>query len=188
MKQSTNTTFSRKQKKNNNLLPNIRIVFSTNILYYNSESEEFTIINTYTTFTRLKFQITHNKTKNKNPKKSHQNNQQQPNPKTNNNINKKKETEVIAEILIALLWLGVTAYSIWYLFGAKTYHPLTLDNLALQWKLHKQKTGCKANQPKSMIEKNNEIIGFKCECGYEYRQKRLITQRVHNHTEAKQCS
>jgi len=95
---------------------------------------------------------------------------------------------VIVEILIAVLWFGTTFYSIWYIFGAKTYQPLTLDNLALQWKLHKQKTGSKAKLIHSMIKRNNEIVGFKCECKYEYQQKRLITQRVHKKTEAKQCS
>jgi hypothetical protein len=29
-----------------------------------------------------------------------------------------------------------------------------------------------------MITINNETVGFKCECGYEFIQKRLITQKA----------
>ena len=29
-----------------------------------------------------------------------------------------------------------------------------------------------------MLERNKEVVGFRCECGYEFQQKRLITQRV----------
>ena len=65
----------------------------------------------------------------------------------------------------------------WYLFGAKTYQPITLDSLALAWKLHKQ-AGCTASCIHTIHVKNNNVIGFKCECGYNYTQKRLLTQRI----------
>ncbi|MFQ5758904.1 MAG: hypothetical protein ACE5IF_04435, partial [Candidatus Bathyarchaeia archaeon] len=65
---------------------------------------------------------------------------------------------------------------------AKTFQPLTLDNLALTWKLHKQQTGCKASRIDSLLIKNNEVVGFKCGCGYEFLQKRLITQKVPAYT------
>ena len=96
---------------------------------------------------------------------------------------------MMLEILMTGLWLSVAVYSSWFLFGAKTHQPLNLDDLALQWKLHKQKTGCNAKLLHSMIKKNDKIVGFKCECGYEFYQKRLITQRVHKQKmEGKKCS
>ena len=82
------------------------------------------------------------------------------------------------ELFVFLLWITLTTYTIWFLFKAKTYQPLTLDDLALTWKLHKQKTKCKADHIQKLIKNNNKIIGFKCQCGYEFKQKRLITQEI----------
>lgn len=81
-------------------------------------------------------------------------------------------------LLIGGFWLTLAVYSFWYFFIAKTFQPLTLDDLALSWRLHKQETGCTAPRVHSLLSRNNEVVGFKCDCGYEFRQKRLITQRV----------
>jgi hypothetical protein len=45
--------------------------------------------------------------------------------------------------------------------------------------MHKQQTGCTASRINSLLTRNNEVIDFKCECGYEFQQTRLITQKVH---------
>lgn len=75
-------------------------------------------------------------------------------------------------------WLALVTYAIWYLFNAKTIQPLTLDDLALTWKIHKHQTNCKASHIHTLLVKDNEVVGFKCECGNETIQKRLITQNV----------
>jgi hypothetical protein len=80
-------------------------------------------------------------------------------------------------LLVGSLWLAFGAYLLWFFFKAKTVQPLTLDDLALTWRVHKQQCGCNASRIHGLIKGNNEIIGFKCECGYEFIQKRLITQR-----------
>jgi hypothetical protein len=85
---------------------------------------------------------------------------------------------MLLELLIWGFWLALTVYCIWYLFLAKTVQPLTFVDVALTWRLHKQQTGCSASQVSSVLERNGEVIGFKCECGYKFLQKRLITQRV----------
>jgi hypothetical protein len=79
-------------------------------------------------------------------------------------------------LLAGGFWIALVAYVLWYFFKAKTVQSLTLDNLALTWKVHKQRDGCNASRIQSMIKENDEVIGFKCECGYEFVQKRLITQ------------
>lgn len=76
-------------------------------------------------------------------------------------------------------WLALGAYIFWYIVKAKDFQPLTLDELALTWKLHKQQAGCKSSCIHDLLVRNDEVVGFKCECGHEYLQKRLITQRVH---------
>jgi len=87
------------------------------------------------------------------------------------------------DLVVWALWFILGAYSLWFFSKAKTFQPLTLNNLALTWKLHRQQTGCTASRIHSLLTKNNEVVGFKCECGYEFLQKRLITQKVHTYTQ-----
>jgi hypothetical protein len=81
------------------------------------------------------------------------------------------------DIVMFGAWAVLTAYILWYLFKAKTVQPLTIDDLALTWRVHKNKSGCNSTHIHGLIKENDEIIGFKCGCGYEFIQKRLITQR-----------
>jgi len=86
--------------------------------------------------------------------------------------------KMLLDLLVWGFWLALVAYAMWFLFRAKTFQPLTLDDLALMWKLHKQNTGCTASRINSMLKNDDDVVGFKCDCGYEFLQKRLITQRV----------
>lgn len=82
------------------------------------------------------------------------------------------------EELVLGFWLALGAYVFWYVVKAKDFQPLTLDDLALTWKLHKHQTGCKSSCIHDLLVRNDEVVGFRCECGHEFLQKRLITQRV----------
>ena len=86
---------------------------------------------------------------------------------------------MIQGILVPILWISLGIFTIRFLFKAKTFQPLSLDDLALTWKLHKQKNKCKSKHIKELLRNKNEVIGFKCECGYEFKQERLITQDIH---------
>ena len=81
-------------------------------------------------------------------------------------------------LLVGGFWLALGAYVLWFLFKAKTVQPLTLDDLALTWKVHKKQKGCSASCIYSLIKENDEVVGFRCECGYEFIQKRLISQKT----------
>ena len=85
-------------------------------------------------------------------------------------------------LLVTGFWMTLVAYVLWYFFKAKTIQPLTIDDLALTWRVHKRQCGCNASRINGLIKGNNEIIGFKCECGYEFIQKRLITQKPRENT------
>ena len=91
---------------------------------------------------------------------------------------KRRLIKMLLGFLLLGFWLALPVYCFWYFFLAKTVQPLTLDDLALIWKLHKLHTGCKSRRIHSLLESKNEVIGFKCDCGYEFKQKRLITQRA----------
>ena len=82
-------------------------------------------------------------------------------------------------LLVGGFWFALGAYVLWFFFKAKTVQPLTLDDLALTWKVHKKQKGCNASRIHSLIKENDEVVGFRCECGYEFIQKRLITQISH---------
>jgi len=87
----------------------------------------------------------------------------------------------VLNLLMASSLLILGGYSLWFFFKAKTFQSLTLDDLALTWKMHKQKTECKAANIHTLLLRNNEVVGFKCECGNEFLQKRLITQKAHTY-------
>jgi len=86
------------------------------------------------------------------------------------------------DLLVWVFWFSLGAYIFWFFTKAKTFQPLTLDDLALAWKLHKQETGCIASRIDSLLIRKDEVVGFRCDCGYEFLQKRLITQRVPAYT------
>jgi hypothetical protein len=87
--------------------------------------------------------------------------------------------EIIMWMLVLAFgaWTALISYVLWFIFKAKTVQPLTLDDLALTWKVHKQQSGCKSSRIHGLIKENDEIVGFQCDCGYEFIQKRLITQK-----------
>jgi hypothetical protein len=75
-------------------------------------------------------------------------------------------------------WLALGAYVFWYFVKAKDFQPMTLDELALAWRLHKHQTGCKSSCIHDLLIRNDGVVGFRCQCGHEYVQKRLIAQRA----------
>lgn len=84
----------------------------------------------------------------------------------------------MVEWLALAFWMIFGAYAFWFLFKAKTHQPIDLNDLALTWRIHKQETGCRASRIQSLVTLDNETVGFRCECGYEFVQKRLVTQKA----------
>lgn len=89
-----------------------------------------------------------------------------------------KEVQKMWETVASGIWLSFVTYALWYMFRAKEFRPLTLDDLALLWRIHKHQAGCTASRLHDLLVKNNEVVGFTCDCGHHYLQKRLITQRI----------
>jgi hypothetical protein len=85
------------------------------------------------------------------------------------------------EFLMCTFWAVFIAYCFWLLTLAKKLQPMTLDELVILWKLHKQQARCNSpiSQVKPITGKNSdELLGFKCRCGYQYVSKRPIAQRA----------
>jgi hypothetical protein len=84
------------------------------------------------------------------------------------------------DYVIWTAWFLFGGYCFWFFTMAKRSEPLTLDDLVIVWKVHKQQSGCGAPISRLkpiMHDHSDEFSGFRCECGYQYLSKRLITQR-----------
>ncbi|MEM3612640.1 MAG: hypothetical protein QXH40_04415 [Candidatus Bathyarchaeia archaeon] len=77
------------------------------------------------------------------------------------------------EIFAITLWISFAAYATWYFTSAKHYAPLTPNEARLLWKIHKQTTKCSSRRWREIC-RGRKIVGFACECGYKYTQKRPI--------------
>ena len=88
------------------------------------------------------------------------------------------------EILVTTIWACFVTYTLWFFTSAKDYVPLTVKEAKMLWKIHKQFDLCNAKTWQRIMH-NGKIVGFKCECGYTYVQKRPIiinspaTVRIH---------
>lgn len=77
------------------------------------------------------------------------------------------------ELMVIIIWICFIAYATWYFTSAKHYAPLTPKEAKLLWKIHKQAAECSSRRWRE-IRRGKKIIGFACECGYKYMQKRPI--------------
>jgi hypothetical protein len=84
------------------------------------------------------------------------------------------------DVLMWATWSVLGVYGFWFVTRAKRSQPMTLDELVVLWKMHKQQARC--NTPLSSMKPimnahSKDFSGFRCKCGYEYQSKRLIVQR-----------
>ena len=88
--------------------------------------------------------------------------------------------------IVALVVFG--AYCYWYFCVAKTVQPLEKNEVDLMWKLHKKQTECAGSKIKELLRDKGGIVGFRCECGYKFKQQRLITQEARKLETSVECS
>jgi len=92
------------------------------------------------------------------------------------------------EILAIVALVAFGAYCYWYFFVAKTVQPLKRSEVDLMWKLHKKQAECAGSRIKDLLRDKGGIVGFRCECGYEFKQQRLITQEARKLGTSAECS
>jgi hypothetical protein len=85
---------------------------------------------------------------------------------------------MIWSLLVTSMWLTLGTYATWFFFRAETVQPLALEDLVLAYKLHKKQAKCPVQRVHTLYVKNRGIVGFRCGCGYEYVQKRLLSQKI----------
>jgi hypothetical protein len=91
----------------------------------------------------------------------------------------------LIEVLFGAVWTCLGVYIVWYFFKAETLHPLSGEDLTTTWQLHKNQTGCRASTIDTIHVKNDCIVGFTCNCGYNYMHKRSITQKPNSDSQPK---
>jgi len=75
--------------------------------------------------------------------------------------------------LVIALWGIFGCYFAWFAFSAKKIQGITTGDAYVLWKAHKQFAKCKALECVQVV-RGKKLVGFKCECGYEYIQKKPI--------------
>lgn len=83
------------------------------------------------------------------------------------------ETLLDSGVLVPAMWLSLGFGIAWFLLAANRTVPLSDEEVEMLWKIHIRKTRCKAKKYKT-ITSRGKPIGFKCECGHKYVQKKPI--------------
>jgi hypothetical protein len=76
-------------------------------------------------------------------------------------------------ILVPVVWVIFGYIACWFILSAKKHQPISHKEATLLWKSHKQFGNCKSKKFEKIL-KGKKIIGYKCQCGYEHKQKRPI--------------
>ena len=82
------------------------------------------------------------------------------------------------ETLVVASVIAFAAYFCWYAFFGRTFQQITEEEAKLTWRLHKKNTRCKGSRITDMLNYRGKTVGFRCECGYEFKQKRPLGQNV----------
>jgi hypothetical protein len=75
-------------------------------------------------------------------------------------------------IILPAAWAIFTGYLLWYMVAVKRSTPLTSDEAKVLWKIHKKAAHCAGQKWQPVTRKGGKLLGFQCECGYHYTQKR----------------
>ncbi len=63
------------------------------------------------------------------------------------------------------------------IFTIRRAVPISANEAKIIWKMHHETARCKGHNCKLLTRKRDKIVGFQCECGYTYTQKRPLVCR-----------
>ncbi len=87
------------------------------------------------------------------------------------------------EALMVTAWSGFAVCAGWVFISAKTNTPITMEDAKVMWVMHKKNAECKSRKWQPVKKRKGKIVGFKCECGYKYEQKRPVLSRTPKRSE-----
>ena len=80
---------------------------------------------------------------------------------------------MLTEIMLAS-WACFAICGAWYFGVAKQEVPISPEDAEVMWKLHKQSSSKRCRKWHLLKHKTGKPIGFQCDCGYKYTQKKPI--------------
>lgn len=66
---------------------------------------------------------------------------------------------------------------------AKRSAPITVNDAKVIWTMHKKTTHCRGHKWQPIKRQKDKIVGFRCECGYKYTQKKPLVCKELKHGE-----
>jgi hypothetical protein len=81
-------------------------------------------------------------------------------------------------IIVPTVWALFAVYAVWYATSAKRNVPITVNDARILWKTHKKSTNCAGHKWRLIECRGGKVLGFECECGYKYTQKRHIVSSL----------
>jgi hypothetical protein len=73
-------------------------------------------------------------------------------------------TSLVALGICGVLIIGATEHTV----------PIKIEDANAMWTLHKLNSGCDCKKHRLLSQKKGKTIGFMCECGYKYTQKKPL--------------
>ncbi len=63
------------------------------------------------------------------------------------------------------------------LIATRCTTPITADEAKVMWAMHRKTAHCRGHKWRPIKRSKDRIIGFQCECGYKFTQKRPLLSR-----------
>jgi hypothetical protein len=84
------------------------------------------------------------------------------------------------DILLPTAVLTLSAlFLLYFAIEVRKNEPITADEAKILWKIHKKTTHCTGKNWQPIATKRGKLKGFRCECGYNYAQKRPLISGTH---------
>ncbi len=75
--------------------------------------------------------------------------------------------------LLVTATAGIAACAI-ILMMVKRTAPISANEAKVMWTMHRHSTHCRGHNWQPIKLRKDKIVGFQCECGYHYMQKRPL--------------
>ena len=92
-------------------------------------------------------------------------------------LHKAKKMETTLMIAVGIVSTVAASLAL-YLLQAHRSTPISEKEADMLWKLHKQNDRCNSHKWHLSKGEKGEILGFECQCGYQYSQKRPLVYQA----------
>jgi hypothetical protein len=87
------------------------------------------------------------------------------------------------DAVVLTAWSSFTVCVVWFFGFAKRSAPIAADDVKVMWAIHRKNAHCSGHKWQPIKQRKGKIVGFQCECGYKYTQKRPLISRIPKRSE-----